>query len=363
MRHILRTGPADRRAAEDAIAGLYTLLGESRPTFEWVDSPAAAVRLLPPDLTFRPAGPWPLESRMATLASRLRRRLDRRAGTGREPLTSPAELPPDPVPALRSGTRVESLVDGGVSGVLRRVARHSIAGVLRAELPERLGLVWYGQHEADWVAHYDLHRRVCGGCFSATDAEQLELWATLARSCGWWWPRAGRCVVAERPSAIRTEPAPGNAYGEVRLHHADGPAVVFPDGWAAHAWHGTWVPSWVIDAPTVRRITAERNAEVRRCAIERIGWSTFIDRAGLALVGRAADPGNPGCELSLYDLPRHRGVTPTRLLHAVNGSVERDGTRRQYGLHVPPWFDDPIDAAGWSYGLRGAQYAQLRRRT
>jgi hypothetical protein len=119
----------------------------------------------------------------------------------------------------------------------------------------------------------------------------------------------------------------------------------------------------VIEAPTVDLITREANIEVRRCAIERVGWTTFIDMAGLALVAEAADPGNPGGDLRLYDLPREPSGPSARLLLAVNGSVERDGTRRRYGLRVPPWFDDPIDAAGWSYGLTGAQYAQLRRRT
>lgn len=130
-----------------------------------------------------------------------------------------------------------------------------------------------------------------------------------------------------------------------------------------HAWHGTRVPSWVIEAPTVDRIADEGNVEVRRCAIKRIGWGAFIDQAGLRIVGQAADPGNPGSELRLYDLPYQRWGAPTRLLLAVNGSVERDGTRRRYGLRVPPWFDDPLDAAGWTYGLTGAQYAQLQRRT
>ena len=144
-----------------------------------------------------------------------------------------------------------------------------------------------------------------------------------------------------------------------RLHSATGPAVVYPDGWAVHAWHGTRVPSWVIDDPTVDRITAEPNVEVRRCAIERIGWPAFIDAGRAAAASsRAADPGNPGCELRLYDLPRQKWDAPTRLLLAVNGSVERDGTRRRYGLRVPAGFDHPLDAAGWSYGLTGAQYAR-----
>lgn len=90
--------------------------------------------------------------------------------------------------------------------------------------------------------------------------------------------------------------------------------VAFPDGWTVHAWHGTRVPSWVIDAPTAELITAERNVEVRRCAIERIGWPAFVEEAGLDLLGRAADPGNPGCELRLYSGSSQPWRAPARLL-------------------------------------------------
>jgi hypothetical protein len=161
---------------------------------------------------------------------------------------------------------------------------------------------------------------------------------------------------------VHTEPAPGEP-DDVRPHHDTGPAVVFPDGWGVYAWHGTRVPSWVIDDPTADRIAAEPNVEVRRCAVERIGWPAFVERAGLTLVGQAPDPANADCALNLYDLPSRQWGSTTRLLLAVNGSAERDGTRRQYGLRVPSWFDDPVDAAAWSYGLTGAQYALLLRRT
>lgn len=146
--------------------------------------------------------------------------------------------------------------------------------------------------------------------------------------------------------------------GEVRLHCADGPAVRYADGWDVHAWHGTQVPSWVISDPNVQRIGREANVEVRRCAIERIGWTSYIDRAGLRLVAAAPDPGNPGSELRLYDMRKE-----TRVLLAVNGSVERDGRRRQYGLTVPGFLNDPVDAAGWTYGLSAEQYSLLVRRT
>jgi hypothetical protein len=146
--------------------------------------------------------------------------------------------------------------------------------------------------------------------------------------------------------------------GEVRLHCEDGPAIRYADGWDVHAWHGTRVPSWVVTDPDVRRIEKETNVEIRRCAIERMGWAAYIDAAGLRLVGAAPDPGNPGAELRLYDFRQE-----SRVLLAVNGSVERDGTRRRYGLTVPASIADPVAAAGWTYGLSADQYSTLQRRT
>lgn len=54
---------------------------------------------------------------------------------------------------------------------------------------------------------------------------------------------------------------------------------------------------------------------------------------------------------------------PVRLLLAVNGSTERDGTRRRYGLTVPADMPDALTAAGWTYGLAAADYARAERRT
>ena len=305
--HALCTDPADRQVTEEIITSFYTQLGKPPPTFIWVGSPAAAVRTV-----VASAGPRPLENELASLASRMR--------GGHRARSSPA------------GRTIEA-----ITGLIRME--------LRATVADRLGLHWLGQLD-----------------LAVPALSERNPWVTLARSCGWWWPRDDVCVLSERMSSVRTEPIP-DGDGQLRLHSADGPAIEYPDGWTVHAWHGIRVPSWVIDEPTVDHIAAESNVEVRRCAIERIGWGAFIDQAGLRYVSCAADPGNPGAELRLYDLPYTRWGSPSRLLLAVNGSVERDGTRRRYGLRVPPWFDDPVDAAGWTYGLTGGQYAQLQRRT
>ncbi|MEU0481796.1 DUF6745 domain-containing protein [Streptosporangium sp. NPDC006013] len=340
----LSTLPADRPAAEAAISELYRLIGLAPPRFHWVPSPVTALTTVPPGVRPRPSeivdriSAWPLPSRFSSLMRQLCTALDAQVRWGHQSMDQ----------LIRQ--QVHSPLTRSTDGSLRMplLAAH--------DSRPRFRNTWYDTQCVSWIAHYDALRRAAGVPFTPEQNRQLDLWATVARSGGWWWPREGACVISERPVTMRTEVCGDD--GEVRLHSADGPAVRYADGWDVHAWHGTRVPSWVITDPSVQRIAREANVEVRRCAIERIGWASYIDRAGLRLVASAPDPGNPGSELRLYDMRRE-----TRVLLAVNGSVERDGRRRRYGLTVPGFLDDPIAAAGWTYGLSAEQYSLLLRRT
>ncbi|WP_207946336.1 DUF6745 domain-containing protein [Actinomadura sp. 7K507] len=341
--HLLSTVPADRPAAEAAISELYRLIGLDPPRFHWVASPLAAVETVPPGMRLRASetadrfAAWPLPPRFRRLVSEFTARLD--------------------VSIMRDYGPLDRIIGQLVRSPIRVSANSTLHTALRP-VQETAGRndAWYTALCRSWPAHYDAIRRTSGVVFTPEQDRLLDLWSTAARSCGWWWPRERACVVSERPVEIHTEV--WGDEGEVRLHRPDGPALRFADGWDVHAWHGTKVPPWVIDDPGVDRITAETNVEVRRCAIEKIGWGGYIDGAGLRLVGTAPDPGNPGSELRLYDFREQ-----TRVLLAVNGSTERDGHRRRYGLTVPGGIDDPVAAAGWTYGLSGDQYSRLVRRT
>ncbi|MEU8247928.1 DUF6745 domain-containing protein [Nonomuraea sp. NPDC048916] len=339
----LSTLPADRPAAEAAISGLYHLIGLGPPRFHWVSSPVAALVTVPPGVRIRPSesaermSEWPVPPRLRSLSTILCRELDGQVRWVQRPM--------------------EQLIRQKVRGSLSRSGNSVLMPVQAAhDFRNPRETSWYGTQCVSWVAHYDALRRAAGVVFTPEQTRHLDLWAAAARSCGWWWPREDVCVISERPVALHTEVWGDD--GEVRPHCADGPAVRYADGWDVHAWHGILVPSWVIADPGVERIAQEANVEVRRCAIERIGWQTYIDRAGLRLVATAPDPGNPGSELRLFDMRKE-----TRVLLAVNGSVERDGHRRRYGLTVPGFLDDPVAAAGWTYGLSAEQYSLLVRRT
>lgn len=392
----LSTEPADRPAAESAVTKLYAMAGAPPPAFEWVPSPLAALHAVQAARSRYPAietrrlltdQPWremPVAARLASLESSLRSRLDARirraavvwpgsprASTGTVSMYRPED-------AVLSGISDRSIVVVTTGQSLRGTLTDAVVAPLRAALAQAIGkaadedqlkpaggvIAFRGQHDASWIGYYDTRRRAGFGGYASADLSELDVWATLARSAGWWWPGEGLCVMAERPLAVHTEPLAGSHHGELRLHRADGPAIVFADGFGANVLHGTPVPGWVLSGPTVDLIRAEPNIEVRRSAIERLGWDAYIRDAGMTLVANCPDPGNPGAYLCLYDdVPDKGWGAPGRVLVVTNGTPEPDGHRRRYGINVPGALDNPIDAAAWTYGLTGELYATLARRT
>ena len=181
-----------------------------------------------------------------------------------------------------------------------------------------------------------------------------------SQSAGCWWPFHEFVVVCGLPTELHTETVDGST----RLHNAGGPAVRWGDGWGIHAWHGTTVPCDLIENGwDAKRIMAERNAEVRRCAIERIGWDRFVTTAGVKLIDQAPDPANPGQVLRLYNVPGSVLDHRTRILLCVNATAERSGTRRVYALSVPTTCRTALAAAAWSFDVPAQAYEQLARAT
>lgn len=173
-----------------------------------------------------------------------------------------------------------------------------------------------------------------------------------------WVPYAWVTVVLEPPSEMFTE----TAGAQVRLHRADGPALVWPDRQVEFYLHGVRIPAELAARePSVRELHAA-DPQVRRVLIEREGWPHYLDRAGLRLLSAVPDPGNPGRQLRLYRAPP--GVFGSdRILLMTNGSPDRGGTLRQYAELVPDGLDDPVEAAAWQYGVSADLYRDLARRT
>lgn len=380
----LKAGPSDRTTAEVAVAQLYRRAGFQEPQFVWVPSPAAAASLvakeqLVNEIPTTGAKAEKAPARIASLLSNSRRRMDQRIdrrriewprwyfyqnpnvqGDREARITVATRTPED---AARAGISPDPIIRRTVWDSLRTSLFDGAASAIRGLAPHSFGTItWYGQQEAHRVAYYDIYRRCHLATFDSADDELLDIQSDLVRSTGWWWAFDDIAVMSERPTVLHAEPVPDPVHGEVRLHNSTSPAIEFGDGSEINVLNGTVVPDWVMHDPTVERITAERNVEIRRSAIERIGWDTYLDRAGLHLVDTDDDPGNPGCTLQLFATPASWG-SEGRILLAVNGSRERDGRRRRYGLRIPGDLSSALDAAGWTYGLSGTDYAQLLRRT
>lgn len=201
----------------------------------------------------------------------------------------------------------------------------------------------------DWAAHdvvdqpdlpsWELRVAACAGLQMA--------WSTL------WFPHV--FIACDRPSVLDIDDR-----GE--LHGQDAPALQWSDGWSVSAWHGTPVPAdfhlW--DAPAA---LAERNAEVRRCAIERLGWENLIST--LDPIDVAPDPGNPGHLMKLYRLPAEWDRTRwlPHILVVSNASLDKGGARRSFALKAPPWHRTALAAAADLFGLDALEYAEIARAT
>ncbi|WP_405431772.1 DUF6745 domain-containing protein [Micromonospora sp. NBC_00617] len=245
--HALSAQPADTSTAERCLAAVYARAGRPRPRFEWVDSPDKARPLITGWPTLdqlsarirapRPRGTPPLACDIAMVVSQLRGALS--AGvTHTDPELSPLragrtkEPRPEltPAQAFDRGAPLAVVLHQGVRTALHRSLAHGFYLPVRAALAGDgpVPVCWYGQQDASWIAYYDMLHRLGLARYGPDEAAHLDVWAGLARSCGWWWPGEDVCVVVNRPQEIRTEPVPGTAHDQIRLSPR---GVRYRDGW------------------------------------------------------------------------------------------------------------------------------------
>jgi hypothetical protein len=236
---------------------------------------------------------------------------------------------------------------------------------------------FWGQHESYWISYYTFAAEI-GVKYGEDNLKLLQAWAALAESVCWWSPWEGVCILSDRPRVVSFD-------GQRRLHSDTGPAVAFSDGYSLWAINGVRVPQRIVEDPrsiTVEEIDKEANQEVRRIMVQRY-------KHGDEVFGAGAYVRDSGGELLDYDesfgrlYRKRRGgdEQPILTLQVVNGTVEPDGTRKEYWLRIQPECRplqrDPktgaailgdaqkltaLNAVASTYGMTGEQY-QVERRT
>jgi hypothetical protein len=193
-----------------------------------------------------------------------------------------------------------------------------------------------GQHDAPWLSAFD-------------GVGTLDGLRRVAERAGWWWPYERIAIVTERPVELHLDDLG-------RLHRADGPAMVYADGFALHAWHGMPVPAGfaaTMTALTPERIRAEENAELRRAMLEHFGVERYLAESG----AKPLQSDEAGV-LWQVELP---GDEPLVMVEVVNSTPEPDGTSRTYFLRVPPWVRRARQGVAWTFGLSEEEYQPQRQ--
>ena len=415
------TEPADRARAEAAIGSLYAAAGRQAPAFAWVPSPAAGTLAYAFAVLARNriVSPW-ARGDVGNGRNRSFNGLADPFGmdpawTYRLSSTVRDRIPPSRLPRQAASDPVagsaEALGFGGTSRVLP-IVRSVVSGSGRGLLPAGpadpasvdtvaagvLGEAWprlveqlgadlargifaeatrrlaeslldpvNGRRDAMQAmqpGQWDVlspvlaaSRDVFGGFIwrqldgRLARERQVEARLEIARSAGPWWALDGLAIVSERPLVLRRD-------DRGRPHAPDGPAIAWPDGLEAFAWHGIPVDRWVIEDPgriTVAAIDGERNIELRRVLVERFGEERLVREGGAELV--AEDETGRLWRRGIQE-PRRwvRTMEPIVMVEVRNSTPEPDGSRKTYYLRVPPAMRTAREAVAWTFGLGAVEY-------
>jgi len=175
--------------------------------------------------------------------------------------------------------------------------RDSVWDSVGASVRDSVGASVRGHHEAGWLSFYDYFRSECG---LIDETEKLSGLLMLAQTCGWIFPYENICIATERSTACTVD-------AQGLLHSETGPAIVYQDGFAVHAWHGVRVPAeWIEKRDTIdpAEVLATRNVEQRAAGISIFGMARMLDKLDHKIIDSDPDPLHGDLiEIRIPDLP------------------------------------------------------------
>jgi len=257
-----------------------------------------------------------------------------------------------------------------LGGQLRGQLWGQLGGQLRGQLGDQLGDQLWGQlggqlgggelhqnpyfiggWDSFWLAFYEFGRQIGVKYSEKTDAH-FNAYRAYADVCGVSFLYQNVALISDRPERISFDHLR-------RLHAEDGPALRYRDGYAIYAWRGQRVQPDVIEKRlerTAKDVRAEKNAESRRILTEIYahihGPGKIIQDMGAKLLS----------EDTAQDRPRRLyNVDGARFIHVINGSLEPDGSRREFFLGANPDSKTPHEAIAASYGRPVNRYVEAVR--
>jgi hypothetical protein len=388
----LRTGPADRTAAESGVRAAYAAAGRPPPVVVWLDSHFAGALVASTISGVLLAG---MGRRTAPVEDPALVDVARRAGRS---LAGTSSLIPDSVEAtvrpsvpplvwkrmeIDVGRRYYFRVGNSLTDAICSEAMERIGSMVRGgddDLPMRSWTAaagqlplqpWFRPTDLDWCHVRDtvwrdqdgVDRHVgvltaagTGFWLARTDflmrsgrlrgpVPSFDPLRQVAEAAGSWWAFEHVVILTERPAVVRLD-------GDGTVH-ADGEAAVeYPDGFAVHAWHGHRVPRRVAVEPatlTVDDVDAEQDSHVRLVMVERAGgWTWYLDACGAEAIQQDE------CG-TLWRKPGVGGE-PVLLVSMEKATASARGTHVLSVLRVPPTAVTAREAVAWTFGLEPDEY-------
>ena len=180
--------------------------------------------------------------------------------------------------AVRSA--VDSAVDSAVGSAVDSAVRSAVGSAVHSAVDSAVGSAGYaylgGSFWAGWPAYMEYMEEVLGVQIGIG-----KTWKALAPNIGYWWALDGIVVATDRPKAIHLD-------DQGQLHNENRMAIEYRDGMGLYAIHGVQpIPDWVILAPeaiTADKIAVEKNMEIQRIMIERMGHDRYLIETGAAIM-------------------------------------------------------------------------------
>lgn len=201
----------------------------------------------------------------------------------------------------------------------------------------------YGAYEAHWIAYYLFPHLFLRPIHTDEQMVLLNQWAELAKNCGLVYAFDEVCVVCDRPDVQDID-------ADRRLHSETGPAMAFADGWQLFYIHGIRVKPHVVLNPetiSVKEVDDERNVELRRILLDRMGWDRYIAESEAEIID--VDPSDLGGTLYRRSFPDDEPLVMVKVLDP--------STDRRYFLRVPPTITTAREAVAWTFGRDARSYA------
>jgi hypothetical protein len=184
--------------------------------------------------------------------------------------------------------QVSAQVRDQVSAQVRDQVRAQVRDQVHAEeRPQKLEYFlnyFWGRCGAGWFAYFDYMLNVLKIKVTETVLNHHLIDREICESGFWWYAFKGLVICVETPREIHMR--------ERRLHCDGGPAIRFADGFSIWCFNGVRVSKEIAETPAEKLdpalILEERNVEIRRELIRKIGLERFLRHTNHRVLDKAA---------------------------------------------------------------------------